>query len=140
MPDAASTVLIVDDNADHAELLRVAGMRVAPAVSFQAVVDGQQALDYLTGKEPFHDRALHPYPSLVLLDLMMPRLDGFGVLARLQGRQWANRVPIVVLTTSSNPVDEARAMALGADGFHSKPTGVDRVGALLRQIVARWLR
>ncbi len=140
MPDPDSTVLIVDDNPDHAELLRVAGKRVVPGVSFQAVVDGQEALDYLAGEAPFDDRAQHPYPSLVLLDLMMPRLDGFGVLARLQGRQWVNRVPIVVLTTSSNPVDEARAMALGADGFHSKPTGVDRVGALLEEIVGRWLR
>lgn len=140
MPDPDSTVLIVDDNPDHAELLRVAGMRVAPDLSFQAVVDGQEALDYLGGEAPFDDRVQHPYPSLVLLDLMMPRLDGFGVLAHLQGRQWVNRVPIVVLTTSSNPVDEARAMALGADGFHSKPTGVDRVGALLEEIVGRWLR
>ncbi len=139
MPDTASTVLIVDDNDDHAELLRVAGQRVAPRLSFQAVVDGQEALDYLGGVEPFDDRARYPYPSLVLLDLMMPRLDGFGVLARLHGTEWTRRVPVVVLTTSSNPVDEARAMALGADAFHSKPAGVDLVAELLEGIVGRWL-
>ncbi len=140
MLDSESTVLIVDDDDDHAELLRLAGARVAPRLSFQAVVDGQEALDYLDGVEPFDDRAQYPYPSLILLDLMMPRLDGFGVLARLHGAEWIRRVPIVVLTTSSNPVDEARAMALGADAFHSKPARVDRLGALLDGIVQRWLR
>lgn len=139
MPDTAGTVLVVDDNVDHAELLRVAGERVAPDLSFQAVLDGQEALDYLDGIPPFHDRDLHPYPCLVLLDLMMPRLDGFGVLARLQNVRWDDPVPIVVLTTSLNPVDESRAMALGADAFHTKPAGVEGLGALFEDIVRRWL-
>ena len=139
MPDPTRTVLVVDDNADHAVLLRVAGKRVAPQLSFRAVFNGQEALDYLDGVHPFDDRALHPYPSLVLLDLMMPRLDGFGVLARLQTHEWTNRVPVVVLTTSSNPLDEARAMALGADAFYSKRAGVDGLEALFEGIVGRWL-
>ena len=139
MPDPATTVLVVDDNVDHAEFLRVAGRRVAPHLSFRAVYDGQQALDYLDGVPPFDDRTQHPYPSLVLLDLMMPKLDGFGVLARLRNVTWENPVPVVVLTTSSNPVDESRALALGADAFHSKPAGVDDLGALFQDIVSRWL-
>jgi len=132
--------LVVDDNADHAELLRVAGGRVAPQLSFHAAFNGQEALDYLDGVSPFDDRTLHPYPSLVLLDLMMPRLDGFGVLARLQMRRGTNRVPVVVLTSSLNPVDESRALALGADAFYSKPAGVEGLEALFEGIVGRWLR
>ncbi len=139
MLDPATTVLIVDDNVDHAEFLRVAGRRVAPDLSFRAVYDGQQALDYLDGVSPFDDRSQHPYPSLVLLDLMMPKLDGFGVLARLRNVTWENPVPVVVLTTSLNPGDETRALALGASAFHSKPAGIDDLGALFQDIVSRWL-
>lgn len=139
MPEPAATVLVVDDNADHSVLLRVTGKRVAPQLSFRAVGDGREALDYLDGVHPFDDRTRYPYPSLVLLDLMMPMLDGFAVLARLQSHEWVNRVPIVVLTTSSNPIDEIRAMDLGADAFHSKPAEVDGLGALFEEIVRRWL-
>jgi CheY-like chemotaxis protein len=139
VPDPATTVLVVDDNVDHTEFLRVAGGRVAPHLCLRAVYDGQQALDYLDGVPPFDDRTQHPYPSLVLLDLMMPILDGFGVLARLRNVTWEKPVPVVVLTTSSNPVDETRAMALGADAFHSKPAGVDDLGTLFQDIVGRWL-
>lgn len=139
VPDGEATVLIVDDNADHCELVRVVGRRIAPGVTWRAVGDGQQALDYLSGQPPYDDRGQYPYPSLVLLDLMMPRMDGFGVLSRLQGPRWEKRVPIVVLTSSLNPVDEARANALGADAFYTKPAGFDGLAGLISDLVARWV-
>jgi len=138
--DGAGAVLIVDDNPDHCVLMRAVGRRVAPRVALPAVSDGQEALDYLAGQPPYDDRDAHPYPSLILLDLMMPRVDGFEVLARLQGPEWERRVPIVVLTTSLNPVDEARARALGADDFFTKPAGLDALNSLLSDLLHRWLR
>ena len=137
--DDLPTVLIVDDNPDHCELLRVVGGRVAPGVIFPSVSDGQLALDYLAGQPPYDDRVRYPYPHLVLLDLMMPRVDGFAVLAKVQRSGQEERPPVVVLTSSLNPVDEARAMALGADAFHTKPAGFDEIGRLLERLVARWV-
>ena len=70
---------------------------------------------------------------------MMPRVDGFAVLARLQTHPGAGLVPVVVLTTSPDPMDEDRAMGLGANAFHSKPAGLEGFGTLLEEIVDRWV-
>lgn len=139
MPSEPATVLIVDDNPDHRELLRLVGASVAPTVRFVTVNDGLEALAYLQGTPPFDDRGEYPLPALVLLDLMMPRMDGFGVLARLQSAEAAVRPPVVVLTSSLNPVDEARALALGADGFHTKPSDPRDLATLLLELLDRWV-
>lgn len=133
------TVLLVEDNADHALLVQLAAGRAAPEVEVRIARDGLDALAYLDGKEPYADRSAYPFPDLVLLDLVMPRLDGFAVLERLRGREEMRRVPVVVPTSSVNPNDVQHALRLGAAGFLTKPADLARLGEQLREILARCL-
>lgn len=132
-------MLVVEDNPDHALLVRIAARKAAPDVDVRIAQDGLDALAYLAGREPYADRSAHPFPGLVLLDLVMPRLDGFGVLEWIRGQEGMGGLPVVVFTSSVNPFDERRALGLGAAAFLTKPADVERLEAQLRETVARWL-
>lgn len=139
LPSSSHTVLVVEDNADHALLVRLAAQRVDSRLDVQVVSDGVEAVAYLEGREPYEDRDVHPFPDLVILDLIMPRLDGFGVLSWIRERSALDRLPVVVLTSSISPQDEARAMRLGATSFQTKPADLDRLQAQVGDIVTQWL-
>lgn len=134
------TILLAEDNPDHALLVRIAAERADPSLDVRVVPDGVAALAYLEGKDPFACRDAFPLPNLVILDLAMPHLDGFGVLEWMRGRRDLATVPVVVLTSSDSPRDERRALKLGARAFHTKPADLDGLGVQVREIVARWTR
>jgi len=100
--------------------------------------DGQEVMDYLQRSPPFNDRGVHPLPNLLLLDLKMPRVDGFELL------EWLRRQPIhsmlraVVLSASDEPRDIARAYALGASSYHVKPADFEGLARLIGSIVGYW--
>ena len=94
---------------------------------------------YLEGTPPFQDRHAHPPPDLVILDLIMPDIDGFGVLGWLQRRWGPRHVPVIVLTSSDNPDDERRALALGAAQFLRKPADLDNLANVVEGIVNEYL-
>lgn len=135
----ARTVLVVEDNSDHALLVQLAAERVDPSLDVHVAPDGREAVAYLSGEPPYDDRSTHPFPSLVMLDLIMPRLDGFGVLDWIGHQSGLRDLPVVVLTSSVNPGDESRAAAGGARAFHTKPADMEQLGATVRAIVERWL-
>ena len=130
------TVLVVEDNKDHALLIRIAARRPFPGLDIRVAGDGREGIAYLAGTPPFQDRRSHPLPDLVLLDLIMPDVDGFGVLEWMG--QHAKHVPVVVLSSSVNPGDEARALELGARAFHTKPADLDTLSETVREIVERF--
>lgn len=134
------TILLVEDNPDHALLVRIAAERADPSLDVRVVEDGLDALAYLEGTGRYAPREEHPYPHLVILDLAMPRLDGFGVLEWVRGRPELAAIPVVVLTSSVNPNDERRALRLGARAFHTKPADVNELGVQVRELVAKWTR
>lgn len=140
MPEPTRTVLVVEDNPDHALLVRLAAERVDPRLDVRVASDGLEALAYIEGKGEYGDRRLHPPPRLVILDLVMPRLDGFGVLEWIRSRAGMKDLPVVVLTSSISPRDEARARQLGASAFYTKPADLESLGGQVRDIVTRWLR
>jgi two-component system, response regulator len=124
-------ILLVEDNADHAELLR-RNLESAPfACRLHQVEDGESALDYIFGRKHFSDRAQFPAPQLVLLDLRLPRLDGMEVLRHVKGDERHRDLPVVVLTTSDAECDLETAIRLQANRFLTKP--VD--GAMLTQLI-----
>lgn len=136
---APRIVLVVEDNADHALLVQLAAHRAVPGLDVRIVPDGLHAVAYLDGKAPYDDRQVHPFPGLLILDLKMPRLDGFGVLEWIRARGDGRGLPVVVLTSSDSPRDQKRALQLGASAFHTKPADLERLGEQVRDIVARWL-
>lgn len=139
MSHARRSVLVVEDNPDHALLVKLALARVDPNLDIRVCSDGREAVDLLSRAAPSEDRALRSVPDLVLLDLSMPRLDGFGVLEWVGQEAALERMPVIVLTSSSSPMDEARAMDLGASGFFTTPANLEDLGEMIRTIVMQWL-
>lgn len=135
------TLLVVEDASDHAALIRVAARRAFPGLDVRVAGDGREGIAYLEGTPPFQDRRSHPFPDLVILDLIMPDIDGFGVLEHVRGKRWRDRFPIVVLTSSPDPTAGPRSLELGADAFYLKPSeGLEVLGDVVGEIVTTWLR
>ncbi len=133
------TLLVIEDARIDAMLVRVAARRAMPGLDVRVAGDGHEGIAYLEGLPPFQDRRSHPYPDLVILDLIMPIVDGFGVLEWFNENKGAGRVPVVVLTASREPEHETRCHALGATAFHRKPEEPDRLVDLVRSIVEKHL-
>jgi CheY-like chemotaxis protein len=104
------------------------------------VQDGQEAIDYLSGTEIYGDRGLYPLPDLLLLDLKMPRLDGFAVMTWLRERPEWSALPVVVLSSSQFPADIRRARELGAADYNVKPGNPQKLVEFVRHLDGRWLR
>ena len=115
------TVLIVDDDADELRLTERVIAAVSPHLMIKGVRSGEEMIDYLEGERGFSDRATFPYPVLILLDLRMPGMHGFEVLAWLGHHPPHNEVPVVVLTGSGEMIVAQQAYALGARSFLTKP-------------------
>ena len=135
MSKRAPTLLVIEDAHDHAILVGVAARRAHPGLDVRIVHEGLEGIAYLAGDSPFEDRDAHPTPNLVILDLMMPGVDGFDVLTHIGANLSPAPYPVVVLTASEDPDDEARARELGAVDVRVKPTGLESLGRVVREIV-----
>jgi len=132
-------ILVADDDADDVYLLRRALRKAGLSPRLVDVFDGTVAVSYLTGEPPFDNRKQHPFPDLFLLDLKMPKMNGFDVLAWLKGRPDMGSLPVIVLSSSSVEEDKAMALRMGAREFHTKPADIDNLIPLLRSLHRRWL-
>jgi len=121
MNGAKIHILLVEDNPDHAELLRRDLEHFALPTHVHHVEDGEAALDYVFGRNHFSDRVKFPLPDAILLDLRLPRLDGMEVLKLVKNTPATAKVPVIVLTTSDAERDVAAAIAGRADKFLTKP-------------------
>ncbi len=132
------TILHVEDDVNDALLFQHACHKAGVAFDLQAVNDGEEAIAYLLGTERFSDRAQHPLPQLVLLDLKMPRLSGFDVLEWLRNDERFKRLPVIVLTSSNHELDIKRAYDMGANSYLVKPVGFDALVEVVRSIDTYW--
>lgn len=132
-------ILLVEDNPGDVVVIRTALPHLGYPLNLQVVYDGQSALDYLSGKPPFKDRSISPLPDLILLDLSLPKLDGFHVLEWVRTEPHLRSTPIVILATSSYSTDIQRAYAFGANSFITKPDSLPKLIADLRLAFAHWL-
>ena len=78
-------------------------------------------------------------PDLIILDLLMPDVDGFAVLEWMSEARGVGQIPVVVLTSSENPEHEGRSLELGAKAFYKKPADLDELGAVVKKIVEEWI-
>lgn len=114
-------ILIAEDDENDAILLRreLSALGIGPSLRF--VRDGEQAISYLSGEGEFEDRTRHPLPSLILLDIKMPKLTGFDVLAWIRNSRNFNLTVTVVFSSSNEPADVTRSYELRANSFVMKP-------------------
>ena len=127
-------VLLVEDDAGDVLFMRRAWRQAGHEAPLVDVGDGEQAVAYLSGQAPYGDRARHPYPTLVLLDLKIPLLPGLDVLQWIRGNPGAKDLRVVVLTSSEEPGDVARARQLGITDYIVKPTGYAELLGIVRKL------
>ena len=128
-------VLIVDDNPDDIELMRLAFEKAGAPCGLISAHDGSEAIRYLSGEGPYADRKLYPMPLLVLLDLNMPRVNGFEVLGWIQ-KNANERFPLVLtLSYSHLESDIRRAYELGTSAYIAKPVDLDSSVSLVKLLI-----
>ncbi|HVE42650.1 MAG TPA: response regulator [Planctomycetota bacterium] len=131
--------LLVEDNPDQAFFTTRALIKVGFPDPIRVATDGEEAIAYLQGTGDFQDRSRFPVPSLVLLDLRLPRKSGFEVLEWARAQAEFRELPIVILTTSDAPADQDRAAALGASSYLVKPLELRDLTAMAEQLRRTWL-
>jgi len=134
-----SKVLVAEDDPGDYFLLQRAFTAAQVPAELYVVRDGQEAIDYLSGAASYSDRKTHPLPDLMLLDLKMPKLNGFDVLSWIRQQPGLKRLPITVLTSSDQPQDINRAYDLGANSYLLKPHGSQELSDLVDRVQRYWL-
>jgi CheY-like chemotaxis protein len=132
-------ILVAEDNDNDVALLLRAFQKGKLSNPVQVVRDGEQAIAYLQGEGRFQNRAEYPLPSLLLLDLKMPRKDGFEVLEWIRRQEGLRALPVVVLTLSEELKDVNRAYQMGANSFLVKPIDFLDSVALVEAVKSYWL-
>jgi CheY-like chemotaxis protein len=134
MADAKQTILIAEDDDNDFWFFELAFKKTAGSMSLVRVNDGVEAIDYLSRERDDADRRKRPNPDLIVLDLNMPRMDGFDVLEWLQKHPQLRSMPAIVLSSSEEEADIERAFQLGANSYLVKPREYDRYTSLVQMI------
>lgn len=134
----AWTILHVDDDANDSMLMKHACRAANLNCAMECANDGEAAISYLRGDEPYANRQQYPMPNIVLLDLKMPRKTGFEVLEWVRSQATLRRMVVFVFTSSRQQEDIDRAYELGANGYLVKPVGFERLVEEL-QGLNRWM-
>ena len=132
-------ILLVEDNADD-ELLTLRALK-KNNIRNEVIVarDGSEALDYLFATGVHSGRDLSVMPQIILLDLKLPKVDGFEVLNRVRASEITKFLPVVILTTSNEDQDRIRGYDLGANSFVRKPVEFEKFIEAVRQLGLYWL-
>jgi two-component system response regulator len=133
MTQRNEAILLAEDDPDDAELA-ISALEDAKLLNpIVRVHDGEEALRYL------FEKPLHPLPSVVLLDLKMPKVNGLEVLKRIRSEARTRNLPVVVLTSSKEDRDIQSAYDLGANSYIVKPVDFDQFLSSVKQIGLYWV-
>ena len=132
-------ILLVEDNPDDVELTRIAFAEANIANGLEVVVDGAEALDYLFARGQYAHRDPDDLPSIVLLDLNLPKIDGREVLQAIRANEKTRGLPVVVLTPSTEPFDVEASYALGVNSYIRKPVDFEQFVWAVKQVGLYWL-
>lgn len=139
LPEQA-VILLVEDRLDDVTLIERAFANAGVRNPFFVVRDGEEAMAYLYGNGKYANRAEFPLPDIMLLDLKMPKMDGFEVLYEVRKDKNFAALRIIVLTSSEEISDVNRAYDLGANSFLVKPLEFENFTSMMRTLSAFWLR
>jgi CheY-like chemotaxis protein len=129
-------ILVVDDDHNDAMLVELAFAKAGCNDRIVHVWNGKGALQYLLGVAPFENRVQYPFPRLVLLDLEMPLMDGWGLLSHIRQISRWNNLPVIVLTGSPDPSAAKRARDQGANSFLTKPPDLSGYVDIARKLTS----
>jgi two-component system response regulator len=132
-------ILLVEDNPDDVELTRIAFAKARIANQLVVASDGVEALDYLFARGRHASRNAADLPSLVLLDLNLPKVNGREVLQAIRADPRTHNLPVVVLTTSAEPFDVEASYALGVNSYIRKPVDFEQFVGAVKQVGLYWL-
>lgn len=133
------TILIVDDDENDIFFVKRAFTDINVHCAFQVMKNGQDVVDYLGGVGEFADRQKYSLPMMILMDLKMPIMDGFQVLAWLRARDGIKVIPTIIFSSSDLPQDITRAYELGANSFMTKSVTYDGLLLKLQTLSQYWL-
>lgn len=134
------TILLVEDDSNDVLLIRRAFRQASlDHLDLQVVADGDAAIQYLSQAEPYTDKVQYLPPSLVLLDLKLPRRSGLEVLAWLRQQPYLKRLQVVILTASCENPDIEQAYDLGANSYLVKPINFKDLVSMVTTLHLYWL-
>lgn len=133
------SIFLVEDNAQDEKLILRALRKVNLANQVDVVRDGQQALDYLFREGEFAGRSGEDFPTIVLLDIGLPRVSGLEVLKRLRNDPRTHQQPIVILTSSDEERDRLASYEDGANSFVRKPLDFSEFAETVARLGIYWL-
>ena len=126
------TILYAEDDSNDVVIFRMAFKRATLPHSLFFVEDGEAAINWLTGINDFANRDKHPLPDVLIVDLKMPRKNGFEVLKFVRQQKTFEKLPVLVLSSSDEPSDVKRAYELGATNYFVKTASNQEVIQYLR--------
>jgi two-component system, response regulator len=132
-------ILLVEDNPDEVLLTQRAFKKGEVANPLKVVTDGRQALDFLFSQSSYANKDTNDKPTLILLDLKLPLVNGLDVLKEIKCNTNTSSIPVVVLTSSNEERDRAESYRLGADDYICKPTRLMEFVEIVKSIKLRWL-
>lgn len=132
-------ILLVEDNPDDAELTKLAFEENRLCNNMVIVQDGEEALEYLFATGKYADRADEPLPSIILLDLKLPKVGGLEVLKRIREEEHTDCLPVIVLTSSKEDEDVLRSYKLGANAYVRKPVDYNQFVQAANTLGLFWL-
>ena len=133
-----AVILLVEDWEPDVALVKRAFESAQIGNPLYVVRDGEEAISYLAGLGKFADRSKYPFPDLLLLDLKLPKMDGFEVLKWIRAQPGGKRLLVIVLTSSQDVYHVNKAYQLGANSFLVKPGELENYAALARTMARFW--
>jgi len=140
MKDRPAVILLIEDDETHAMLITRAFEDVKISHEIRWLCCGDEALDYLFRKGKFADPEDSPRPDLILLDLRLPVVDGHDILRAIKGSEDLKALPVVILSTSQNKADIAKAYSNYANSYLVKPMGADKFREMMNALGSYWLK
>jgi CheY-like chemotaxis protein len=135
----SKTILLVEDNPSDIELTKRALERGHIANELAVVEDGEEALDYLFGRGAYSGRDISQLPTLTLLDLKLPKIPGLEVLRQIRADPRLRRMPVVILTTSTEEQDVTAGYELGVNSYIRKPVDFNQFTKAIEHLGLYWL-
>lgn len=139
-PESSVVIVMADDDPDDffivGEVLRENGFKN----DFRLCSDGEELMEYLLRRGRYKDAEKNPMPGIILLDLNMPKIDGRQVLAEIKENQKLRYIPVIILTTSTDPLDIDFCYKTGANSYIEKPESFEMLSTVLTLAIKHWTR